>query len=217
MADQPRIALGIDRLQPRRLADDLAGLAAGLGEQHRDGRADLGDVEVARLLAEQRLQGGKPRGLHRLGHLVGHRRARRAGPAAVLEGEGRGEAHLVDQPHGVVEVGVALSREADDEVGGQRKVGAHVPQAIDQAEEEIASVPAVHRLEDAVGARLHRQVQVRHELRHRAVGGDQIVVHVARMGGRVADARHAIDLGQGMDQSRQRPGRRRRAWGASPW
>ena len=74
-------------------------------------------------------------------------------------------------------------------------------------QEEIAAVPAVHRLEDAVGARLHRQVQVRHELRHLAMGGDQIVVHVARMGGGVADARQALDLGQRPDQPRQRPGR----------
>jgi hypothetical protein len=84
--------------------------------------------------------------------------------------------------------------------------------AIDQAQEEVAAVPAVHRLEDAVGAGLHRQVQVRHELRHLAMHGDQRVVHVARVGGRVADTRHALDLGQGSDQASQRPGRATRGF-----
>ena len=206
-ADQPRIALGVDRLQPRRLADQLAGLAARLGEQHRHRRARLGDIECPRLLAEQRLQRREPRILHRFGQLIAHCRTRRAGTAAVLERIGRRETDLLDQPHRVVEIGIALARKADDEVGRQSEIRPRRAQAIDEPEKKIAAVLAVHRLEDAVRARLHRQMQVRHELRHLAVHGDQLVVHVARMRGRVADARDALDLGQRADQARERPGR----------
>ncbi len=71
------------------------------------------------------------------------------------------------------------------------------------SEEKIAAVAAVHRLEDAIRARLHRQMQIRHELRHLAMGADEIVFHVARMRGRVTEAGHAIDLGQSADQPRQ--------------
>src|ERR1700746_2364035 len=99
----------------------------------------------------------QPRRLHRLRQLIVPRRTRRTGPSAVLEGEGRGETHLLDQTHGVVKVGVALAREADDEVGREGYFGTRGAQAVDDAQEEIAAVTAVHRLEDAVRARLHRQ------------------------------------------------------------
>ena len=49
-----------------------------------------------------------------------------------------------------------------------------------------ARVAAVHGSEDAVRARLHRQMQMRHQRRQVAMRRDQIVVHVARMAGRVA-------------------------------
>ena len=135
------IALGIDRLQPRRLADHLAGLAAGLGEQHRHGRADLGGVEGARLAAEQRLQGGQPRRLHALRHLVGHRRARRAGTAAVLEGIGRRRSPPRRSAAWCRRSRASLSPgKADDEVGRQGEIGPRGAQAIDEAQEEIAAV-----------------------------------------------------------------------------
>ena len=61
-------------------------------------------------------------------------------------------------------------------------------------------VAAVHRLEDAVAARLHRQMQVGHQLVDLAMGGDQRVGHVRRVAGRVADALEPIDLRQRSDQ-----------------
>ena len=74
--------------------------------------------------------------------------------------------------------------------------GRAVSDALDGAQIVGAGVAAVHRLEDAVGARLHRQVQVGHQLVDVAMRGEQLVVHVARMDGGVADAGEAIDLGQ---------------------
>ncbi len=54
---------------------------------------------------------------------------------------------------------------------------------------------AVHRLEHTVAARLHGQVEERHQLGRVAMRGDQLVVHVGRVAGGVADTREAIDRG----------------------
>ena len=51
---------------------------------------------------------------------------------------------------------LGLAREADDEVGREGDVGARRAHAIDQAAVFVACVPAVHRREHAVRARLHR-------------------------------------------------------------
>ena len=37
------------------------------------------------------------------------------------------------------------------------------------------------------------------------MGGDEIIAHVARMGGREAQPRKPVDLGQFADETRQRP------------
>ena len=66
-------------------------------------------------------------------------------------------------------------------------------------------VAAVHRLEDAVRARLHRQVQIGHQRRQVAMRRDQLVVHVARMAGGVAQPREAGDLAPAGYSSRPRP------------
>ena len=70
-------------------------------------------------------------------------------------------------------------------------------------------VPAVHRLQDAVGAGLHGQMQIGHQRRQVAMRGDQFVVHVARMAGGVAQPRQAGDLGQAKQQPAKPPFRRR--------
>ena len=49
-------------------------------------------------------------------------------------------------------------------------------------------------------ARLHRQVQVGHQLVDLAMGGDQRVGHVGGVAGRVADPLEAIDLRERADQ-----------------
>ena len=58
---------------------------------------------------------------------------------------------------------------ADDEIGRQREIGPRIAQAVDDVEIIGARVPAVHGRENAVGARLHRQMQLRHELRQIAM------------------------------------------------
>ena len=62
----------------------------------------------------------------------------------------------------------------------------------------VGGVLAVHRRQHRIRARLHRQMQKRHQLFDLAMGRDQIVVHVAGMAGGVADARHILDGGNGL-------------------
>ena len=66
-------------------------------------------------------------------------------------------------------------------------------------------VLAVHRREDAIGARLEGEMQIGHQLRLIAEQRDQTVVHVARVAGGEAqplDARHAR---KALEQARERP------------
>ena len=76
---------------------------------------------------------GEPLGLHRLRHLVHRRRGGRSRPRAVLEGEGRGVADLVDDGERVGEICLGLAGEADDEVAGERDVGPRRANPVDDA------------------------------------------------------------------------------------
>ena len=104
------------------------------------------------------------------------------------------------------EIVLGLAREADDEIGGEREIGPRGAQPLDGAQIVRARVPAVHRVEHAVRARLHRQMELRHKLRQIAMRRDQIVVHVARMAGGVAQPRDAGDFGDAAQQLAERPG-----------
>jgi len=57
-------------------------------------------------------------------------------------------------------------------------------------------VLAVHRLENAIRARLDRQMQIRHQGFDSAMRRNQVVRHVARMAGDVAQALQVFDLSQ---------------------
>ncbi len=100
------------------------------------------------------------------------------------------------QGHGVFEILVGLAGIAGDEIRRQRDVGTRGAQLVDNAPVAVVRMAAVHRLKNFVGTGLHGQMQERHQLRHIAVGFDQVVVHVARMRCGVANARQAIDLRQ---------------------
>ena len=84
--------------------------------------------------------------------------------------------------------------------------GAHLVQI---CEIGFGRVAAVHRLEDAVAARLHRQVQIGHQLVDLAMGGNQLVGHVGRVAGRVADPLEPIELRQVRGSGRRGRGLRR--------
>ena len=80
-------------------------------------------------------------------------------------------------------------------------------QPLDDVEIIGAGVAAVHGVQYAIGAGLHRQMQLRHQPRQVAMRRDQFVVHVARMAGGVAQPVDAGNFGEALKQPRQRSGR----------
>src|SRR5690625_99925 len=73
--------------------------------------------------------------LYHLGwDLVIHGRSRGAGPRGVLEGVGHRKAGFFDDGHGVLEVFLSFSREADNNVGGDGGVGNALADAIEDAQ-----------------------------------------------------------------------------------
>ncbi|MCW0417490.1 hypothetical protein NB689_003244 [Xanthomonas sacchari] len=150
-----------------------------------------------------RLQPRQPRMLDRLGRVVFQVGGGRARAPRIDEGEALVEAHVLDQLHGLVEVGVALAGEANDEVRADRDVRTHRAQLADLLLELQCGVAALHRAEDAVAAGLHRQVQIVGQLRHVAVGLHQRVAEFQRMRGGEADAADALDLRDAADQQAQ--------------
>ncbi len=204
-ADQAGRAGQVHRLQERRAPDDLSGMAAGAGEQHRQGQANAAGVEARLLLAQQRLQFVHPPVLLRLRHLPGVASRRCARARGVFEAERLREADRAHQRQRVGEVGRGLARVPDDEVRGQRQIGPRRAQPFDQLQIVGGRVPAVHCGKDPIGPRLYRQVQEGHQHRQIAMRCDQIVIHVARVRGGVAQPSHAGDLGHRAQQPPQPP------------
>ena len=194
------------RLEIRRPSADLAGFAAGTGDENGKRQALAGGVERGLLFAQQRLQCLQPAILLVLRHLQRCAGGRGAGAGRILEAERLGEFHLADQVHRRFEIRFGLAGMPDDEIGRQRDVRPCRAQLLDGAPVIGGGVLAVHRCQHAVRARLHGQMQERHQGRDLAMRRDQIVIHVARMGCRVAQAQQAGDLGQLAQQPAQAPG-----------
>ena len=162
--------------------------------------ADLRPVEGELVRVDPRLQPLQPLVHDFARDLVLHRCRRSARPGAVFERISRGVADRIDDLQRRLEILFGLAGEADDEVAakwrcrGARRASSRV------CEIGFGRVAAVHRLEDAVAARLHRQVEVGHQLVDLAMGGDQRVGHVGGMAGGVADPLEPIDRRQRADQ-----------------
>ena len=193
----------MDRLHVRRAPNQLAGMAPRVLQEHREGRTYAPGIERCLAPADGLQHALQPVVLHRVGELV-QGGSGRAGPGAVLEGIGLGERDLLKERERSLELLLAFPREPHDRVGGERDVGTGGPNARDEGKVVAARVPAVHRRQDAVGASLKRQVQVRHELGLVAVRRDQVVAHVARMARGVAQALDAADADEVRDQVRER-------------
>ena len=155
-------------------------------------------------LFENILQPRQPLRLQSFGHLVVHVGGGRAGAGGILERVGLREADGFHQLQGFVEILVGLAGEADDHIGRKGDVGSRCTNALDRAKVIFRGVFAIHGGENAIRARLHRQMQVGHELGHFRMSDDEIIAHVARMARHVADALQAIDAGKTTDQ----PGKR---------
>ena len=179
------------RLKKGRAAGDLAGMAAGPGEQHRQASPTQAALNrpAGRAAGPAAPAAGVFFGLR---HLAGRAGGRRAGARRVFEAEGLGEADrrgpgpAWPRNRPPVSPGWPTMKSDDSAMSGRAaRSRSTMPQVVGRG------MPAVHRRQDAVGAGLHRQVQERHQRRHIAMRGDQLVVHVARVGRGVAQPQQA--------------------------
>jgi hypothetical protein len=179
---------------------------ARLFQQHVEVAAGKLGVEGALAAGDGGLQDLQTLGLQFVGHLL-HLGCRRAGARRIHEGVGAGEFRLVHQRERVAELRFALAGEADDEVGGEGKIGPSGTQARDDGHVVLARMPPVHRRQNAVGAGLHRQMHIGHQRRELAMGGDEAVIHVARMASGVAQSQNARHAREPAQQFAERGGR----------
>ncbi|MDQ0574993.1 hypothetical protein QFZ29_001216 [Agromyces albus] len=103
-----------------------------------------------------------------------------------------------------MEVLLGLSGKADDDVGGDGRVRDAGANAVEDAEELLGAVGAAHGLEDAVGARLQRHVQLGHDRGRVGHRVDDVVGERSRMRAREADALKAVDLAGRAEQLAER-------------
>src|SRR5581483_3764993 len=88
-----------------------------------------------------------------------------AGPPRVLEREELTEPCALDELEALPEIGLGLAREPDDEIRRDGDAGPRGAQIRDQPFVVGDHVSATHEPEDPIGAGLHRQVQIRADVR----------------------------------------------------
>src|SRR5690554_4370311 len=157
-------------------------------------------ADIHHILIQAILQNTQPLFLHLHRRIVRQIRRRSTRAGAVDEAEGHIKADVVDQLHGVLEILIGFTREADDEIRGEADVRADLAQAAQFGFVLQRCMAALHGREDAVGAALYRQVQVADQLRYPLVDLDQGVAEFHWVGGGVADAVDAVDGGNHFDQ-----------------
>src|SRR6266404_8787582 len=188
-------------LQVGAAPDHLPIVATRLFQEHRQNFSDAGLVELAFLFVQRQLQGSETIGLRSLGNLAGSGCCGRAGPLGIFERVRLGKTDLVDEVERSLEVLIAFARETDDEVGRESEIRAGKAQALNDAPIGIGGMTPVHSGEDTIRTALHRKMNVGHQLSHIAVGGDQLIVDISRMRGRVADATETGQAGELTDKS----------------
>src|SRR5690554_7768843 len=157
-------------------------------------------ADIHHILVQAILQNTQPLLLHLHRRIVRQIRRRSTRAGAVDEAEGHIIADVVDQLHSVLEILIGFTREADNEVRREADVRADLAQAAQLGSVLQRRVAALHGCQDAVGAALHRQVQVADQLRNPLVDLDQGVAEFHWVGGGVADAVDAVDGGNHFDQ-----------------
>ena len=143
---------------------ELAGMAAGAFEQHVEGAAETAAIKPGLATVDHILQKLQALRLGAVVDLIVHLGAGSSGPRRIFERERAGKPDLPDQIKRGGEIARRFARETDDEIGRQRQIRSRRAQASDDVEIVRAGVTAIHGRENAVGTRLHRQMQLRHEL-----------------------------------------------------
>ena len=100
----------------------------------------------------------------------------------------------------VLEVGVRLAGEPDDEIGSERKVGDRLAECRDESEVARSIVGPAHRLEDARRPRLRRKMDVLADALTLGDRRDDGSAEVLGMRAREADA---VDPGDGVARSEE--------------
>lgn len=135
-----------------------------------------------------------------LRHLVGHRRGRSVFAGRIFKEVGVVELDLADECHRLFEVFVRFPGKANDNIGGEADAGVHRPEFLNDAEEAIAGVAAVHELQDAVAAALERDVGAFAELGEATVGFGEVIAIPFGVRRSEADSFETIDCVHGIEQ-----------------
>ena len=138
----------------------------------------------------------QPPALHVLRHIVGVLPGGQgAGAFAVLEHVGHVVADLVHQAQRVGMVFLRFPAEPGDQVGADGRPGQDAADGGDAVQVPGAVVAAVHALQHAAAAALHRQVDVLADVRVRGHHLQHLVGHVLRVAGAEAHAQQGIHPG----------------------
>ena len=178
--------------------------ATGLFEQNTDRTPHHRVLNGALLAGDQRLQTLQAVRFNILIHLraLG---GGGAGAGRIFERIGIAVIDLFNEIQRGLKIGFGLFRETDDEIARQQDIGARRANALDQAQIAFGGMASVHPLEDLVAARLHRKMQIGHQLGAFAMRRDKVVAHVIGMAGGKADAFQPVDIIERPDQPGQCP------------
>lgn len=174
-------------------------LGAALGyplDKHLENLADITPVGLGRKLVLKGNHAVEALYLHLLGHIIRHlARGQCAGTLGVFEHKCRVESRHAHQFERLPEILLAFIVESGKEVGGNAAVGYSLAYSLNTPHVPLAGVLAVHGLQHAVGARLHRQMDVVADIGMRGNDGDGVVRHIFGMRGGEAHAHVGSILG----------------------
>ena len=125
------------------------------------------------------------------------------GAVAVLEHEGRVEAHRLHERQGLRVVLLGLAAKADHQIGAQGDVGHRRAQLGHELEELRPRVAPAHALEHRVRAHLGREVHVGADLGLLGQGRDDRVGEVDGVGARESNPLDAVDAGHRAKEPRE--------------
>ena len=148
---------------------------------------------VHALLPKPCLQERKARLLLFLGDRILEISRWRARATAINEAEGVVEVDLRYEVHGGFEILGRFPREAHDEIRGHHQVGAQGSELPHLSLVLEDGMPPFHERQNSIGARLHREMEIIHQLRHLAVHLDQALGELHGVAGGEADAIDAVD------------------------
>ena len=111
--------------------------------------------------------------------------------------------HLLHQLHRGLEIRIGFAGKAYDEIPRKQQIRARRADPFDQPDIALGGMFAVHCLQNTIGPRLHRQMQIGHQLVTGGMGVDQCLIHVVGMRRGKANPLQPIDLVQRPDQPGQ--------------